>query len=337
MFASITCPTCRHKFSVPEGVMGNRQTCPNCHSPFVAGKSVAEADAPIKFQAAEAPPINKTMLGETEPPVRYNCPRCKKPLESPAIESGTKKPCPACGQRLQVPAPPAPARPQPNLNKTILAFDESNPQAPRNVGAQGSPVVSQAPAGAAPGPNMKWLSDYARTHPLAAVAGGAVLFMFLLIIYSLITGGKKDEQALANAQKEVEKLRAEMDQYKRIMDQQKQLEAEQRSKWEMQAAEQKAQQRALDQQRDLDRQNLAYQNNQKLAQDAKDRLDEKQRQLDQASKDAADKQSQFQAQLKSQMDAIQRQQETANQRANTIINTPPPVYYPWHPRYYWGW
>jgi DNA-directed RNA polymerase subunit RPC12/RpoP len=127
MFAAITCPACQHKFSIPEGAMGKRQTCPNCHSPFLAGKSVAEAEVPMKFQAAAAAPINKTMLGEIEPPIKYNCPRCKKELEAPAIEAGTKKPCPSCGQRLQVPAAAAPplGAPQAGLNKTILAADES--------------------------------------------------------------------------------------------------------------------------------------------------------------------------------------------------------------------
>ena len=86
MFATIACPACKHKFTIPEGAMGNRHVCPNCQSPFIAGKSVSEADAPIpmKYQPAPVAAINKTMLGETEPPappIRYNCPRCKKPME----------------------------------------------------------------------------------------------------------------------------------------------------------------------------------------------------------------------------------------------------------------
>ena len=100
MFASITCPACRHKYTIPEGQMGSRQNCPNCRTPFLAGKSVSEgaaADVPMKYEPAPAPVpgLNKTMLGETEPPIRYNCPRCKKPLESPVGEAGTKKPCPS--------------------------------------------------------------------------------------------------------------------------------------------------------------------------------------------------------------------------------------------------
>ena len=134
MFAVITCPACQYKFSIPEGDMGKRHVCPNCQSPFFAGKSVAEAvgaavSAGMAASAGTAanPSYAKTMLGETAPPIKYNCPRCKAPLEAPAIEAGTKKPCPACGQRLQVPAapPPAPAVAPPNLNKTMLASDES--------------------------------------------------------------------------------------------------------------------------------------------------------------------------------------------------------------------
>jgi DNA-directed RNA polymerase subunit RPC12/RpoP len=136
MFARVVCPACQYKFSIPEGDMGKRQVCGNCQSPFVAGKSIGEAEAPeisMKLQPAAASPFNKTMLGETAPPIKFSCPRCKKPLEAPAIEAGTKKPCPECGQRLQVPAAPVAAPPtaaQPNLNKTLLASDESKPQPP---------------------------------------------------------------------------------------------------------------------------------------------------------------------------------------------------------------
>src|SRR4051812_15930320 len=112
MFMSVTCAICQQKFSVPEGSFGQKHTCPNCQSPFVVGGQGSAPDIIGKKQQAapapgEAPPLNKTMLAEPDPPIRYNCPRCKKPLGSPASEAGAKKPCPGCGQRLQVPAPPA--------------------------------------------------------------------------------------------------------------------------------------------------------------------------------------------------------------------------------------
>ena len=138
MLASVTCPTCQHKFYIPEGNMGQRQICPSCQSPFFAGKSVAEAAAAAPsptLAPAPQPSYAKTMVGETAPPmppIRYNCPRCKAQLEAPASETGTKKNCAACGQRLQVPAPPrpAPAAAQPNRDKTMLATDEGGATPP---------------------------------------------------------------------------------------------------------------------------------------------------------------------------------------------------------------
>lgn len=131
MLSNVTCPTCKHKFPIPEGNMGQRLICPNCQSPFFAGKSVA---SPTLSGASPSPAIQpayeKTMLGETSPPIKYHCPRCQAPLEAPASEAGTKKLCPACSQKLQVPNPPKPApapAPAPNgLNKTMLASDESS-------------------------------------------------------------------------------------------------------------------------------------------------------------------------------------------------------------------
>ena len=139
----VSCPTCHHKFTIPEGAMAKRHTCPNCQSLFVAGKSVAESDgrkhAPSMLTAAgggrpaAGAGIDKTMLGEVDAPlIKYNCPRCKKPLEAPASEAGTKKPCPSCGGRLQVPAaPPRPAAAAAfdPMQKTMLAADESGLQA----------------------------------------------------------------------------------------------------------------------------------------------------------------------------------------------------------------
>ena len=46
--------------------------------------------------------------------IRYRCPRCQKPLTAQDNEAGSKKNCPHCEQRVQIPAPPPP-------NKTMLA------------------------------------------------------------------------------------------------------------------------------------------------------------------------------------------------------------------------
>src|SRR5205823_2108054 len=80
-----------------------RQTCPNCQSPFMPGKSAAEEEAATKPQPAAG--YNKTMLGETAPPpIRFRCSRCKKLLEAPASEAGAKIPCPECSHKLTIPA-----------------------------------------------------------------------------------------------------------------------------------------------------------------------------------------------------------------------------------------
>jgi DNA-directed RNA polymerase subunit RPC12/RpoP len=133
MMTQITCPSCRFRLSIPEGDMGQRQVCPNCRSPFFAGASVADPQpARTSGAAAPAPAYDKTMLGSSAPPIKYNCPRCQAPLEAPPSEAGLKKGCSSCGQRLQVPAaPPPPQAPQqPNLNKTMLAGDSRLPPAP---------------------------------------------------------------------------------------------------------------------------------------------------------------------------------------------------------------
>src|SRR5437660_12808483 len=106
MLARISCPACQNQFTIPEGEMGTRQVCGKCHSPFIAGTSMAGPPAAGNAPSEGAPGYNKTMLGNTAPTIKFNCPRCQAPLEAMSIEAGTKKPCPSCGQRLQVPAAP---------------------------------------------------------------------------------------------------------------------------------------------------------------------------------------------------------------------------------------
>ncbi len=133
MITQVSCPACQFKSSIPEGDMGKRQVCSNCKSPFIAGASVPESRLGRNSPPGAAPAYQQTMLAGTAPPIKFNCPRCQAPLEAPSIEAGTKKPCSACGQRLQVPAAPPPpvaaAPPPPNLNKTMLTSDASVPAA----------------------------------------------------------------------------------------------------------------------------------------------------------------------------------------------------------------
>ncbi|MBX9681853.1 MAG: hypothetical protein K2X38_24095 [Gemmataceae bacterium] len=165
MFTKVACPTCGHVFSVPEGQMGRRLSCPNCQCLFVAGKTAADdSPAPTPVAAVRATPapasVNKTVLGDIEPPVRYSCPRCKTSLESPASESGTKKPCPSCGQRLQVPAPPPAHAPTPAVNKTVLGVSEhGGPAVVHDFGTDliVPELVPNAPPSPPPAPRVRCL------------------------------------------------------------------------------------------------------------------------------------------------------------------------------------
>jgi hypothetical protein len=362
MFASITCPACRHKFIIPEAGMGSRHNCPNCQTPFVAGKSVPEANVAVQSQPAPAPAmappsapagINKTMLGETEPPVRYNCPRCKKPLESPAIEAGTKKPCPACGQRLQVPAPPPPP---PGLNKTLLASAEGNPH---STGI--SPVASaHAPAAPSSMPMGTVLgAPPQHNHPasgsakrIAIIAGalGGVFFLLLCtcVLVVLFTGpSAADREKLANAQKEFANAQKELDELKRsiqlreaLVTQQKALETEHRAQLDKLMADFKARQERLDSQAERDRQ--AFLNDQQKAAEAKAAQEKRQRELDDAKLAALQLQQKSETDLKAKLANLESElaaQKQRQQQVTTVVSQPPPVvYYPYyHPyRYWWG-
>ncbi|MFO0970482.1 MAG: hypothetical protein U0793_33470 [Gemmataceae bacterium] len=126
MICYVTCPACQFTLTIDEGQMGKKHVCPRCGASFLAGASQALSAAP-PAAASSAPlppstpigakerlgqaaargqtPVGATPLARAEETIRYTCPRCKKPLEDPANEAGAKKPCPHCGQRVQVPTP----------------------------------------------------------------------------------------------------------------------------------------------------------------------------------------------------------------------------------------
>ncbi len=193
MAISVLCTACQYKFTIPE--VGQRQNCPNCQSPVVAGKTVAEGSAstPTKQSA-----INKTLLGETSPPITFSCPRCKKSLEVASIEAGTKRPCPECGQRLQVPVASAQTTPHANLNKTILA-DTETPPSPSGI-REGPPAAAPtASSGTAPG--RKTIAGARSTSNRGLLIGGGlaalgVVFLGVLVcVASIIFIGSRNRQA----------------------------------------------------------------------------------------------------------------------------------------------
>jgi hypothetical protein len=340
MFASITCPACRHKYTIPEGQMGSRQNCPNCRTPFLAGKSVAEgsaAEVPMKYEPAPVPGLNKTMLAETEQPIRYNCPRCKKPLESPVSEAGTKKPCPSCGQRLQVPAPPPPA---PGLNKTMLASSEPNPA---TGVAPGLPTgsVSAAPTPAAPSAAAP-RSSRGLAIVAGALAGGVFLLLCTCLLLAVFAGpSAADRERMAQAKKEVDDAKRELEQLKQsiqaretALQQQKAME----EKFASMMKEFRDAQDALNKQAERDRQ--AHLNDQQKA-EAKQAMAQRQAELDKEKALAAQKEAEAKAnlaKLQSELEALKQRQ----QQATTVVAQPPQVIYsypPYHPYRYWpfGW
>jgi DNA-directed RNA polymerase subunit RPC12/RpoP len=115
MDMNITCPHCGHKCRMPERMFGQRVQCPACSRLFQAGtKSPPSPEthpvaADKSDSVAAAPPV-RLAPAQADATIRYNCPRCRKALESPAPMAGQKLNCPDCGQRLQIPQlPQAPA------------------------------------------------------------------------------------------------------------------------------------------------------------------------------------------------------------------------------------
>lgn len=220
MNGKVTCPTCKHRYEIPEEQMGGRQVCPGCQSPFFAAGPIAGARTSLP---PPMPPAGfaQTMIGEAVATIKYTCPRCKAPLEAAATEAGTKKNCPHCSQRLQVPPLPGTQPAVPSLNKTMLTPEESVVAArPR----QGAPVadgmrgpVPLATGSLRAGPWEKVL------HSPKVLAGiiGALLLVLLLVVVLLLRGGKSadtDAQAKAQIEKELEKLKNEIEQKKTEME-----------------------------------------------------------------------------------------------------------------------
>jgi DNA-directed RNA polymerase subunit RPC12/RpoP len=148
MVVNLTCPTCGHKFRLPENTQGQQARCPACLNSFANPPapvpSLLARSTPVEPAAAQPPAPNRTMLAESEPMIHYSCPRCKKPLESPVSFAGQKLNCPDCSQRLQIPQPSKPP-PQP-INKTVLAQEEPPTRAAGPSGSRPQPTLAPPPS-----------------------------------------------------------------------------------------------------------------------------------------------------------------------------------------------
>lgn len=64
--------------------------------------------------------------------IRFTCPRCQAIIKAPDNKAGDKAPCPGCGQRLQVPAPPIPPP-----TKTVIGQGLTTSPAPGGTNPSG--------------------------------------------------------------------------------------------------------------------------------------------------------------------------------------------------------
>jgi DNA-directed RNA polymerase subunit RPC12/RpoP len=145
MYCTVTCPVCGHKQRVPEHQMGRKVRCPHCQSYFLAGASTpletrVKAEPPASAAASPPAPLAPAVAPPAAPgeePIRYNCPRCGRPLEAPRSMAGQKLNCPGCSQRLQIPTPaPAAAPPVPQVHPAPAPPTSRRPRAARRPPAR---------------------------------------------------------------------------------------------------------------------------------------------------------------------------------------------------------
>jgi DNA-directed RNA polymerase subunit RPC12/RpoP len=330
------CPRCKGPLEAAASEAGTKKNCPNCtqrHQVPVA---------PKPEPASAAPNLNKTMLAGDEsavpprPPIKYNCPSCKKPLEAPAEQGGTKTNCPSCQQRLQIPAAPPLA---PNRNKTMLASDGSTAAA--NAALQGAysaeGVRGASSAAAGPGtPPSPWA---ALLTPRNVIIGIVVLLLLVYVVPAFVRGGKDvDKEGLAQRQLELEKLKMELEAKKAEMDRQEKAAVETRRQIDEMMTKRRADD---DRRREEDRRKLLQEQDEDRRAALKRQQDQDQKQREQERQEMERKSKQMLEDAQRKLDETKRALETSQKKETTIIQQPAPVihYPPYSPYYYrpWWW
>lgn len=141
MFMNATCPSCGHRWRVPECTLGQQVKCPACAGLVLSGpasllSAAGVVPSPAPVTAREVPQA-RAVSPQTEQTIHYRCARCGKSLESPAHLAGHKVNCPDCGQRLQVPqaaavpvspaAPPSAPAPLAEVEPILTVLPASHP------------------------------------------------------------------------------------------------------------------------------------------------------------------------------------------------------------------
>jgi DNA-directed RNA polymerase subunit RPC12/RpoP len=323
------CPRCKAPLESPASEALMKKPCPKCGQRL----QVPAAPPPPAPVAAGGPNLNKTMLAgdESKPPIKYNCPNCKKPLEAPAIEALTKKNCQYCGQRHQVPGESIKS----GIAKTMLVSDGGS-AAPAPVGAGyqvgGPPPVPAAGAAAPAG-----FTFSARTLALAA---GGVLFLLLLacVIPPLLFGGKGGPSK-EQADYELRKKQLEDQMAATLADLKEQTKAakelQKRQEEELLAVRQKEERYKFE--RDLATRTQAYLNDKAAKAQIDGELEQKKIRLDQERQEWEEKKRRDQSETDRKIADLQKQVQDS-QKQQTIIQqvpAPAPYYPPYHPGYYW--
>jgi lysine biosynthesis protein LysW len=146
MFMNASCPACGQKTRVRESSLGQQVKCPACGALFQCGSLSPPSlkTHPVGGEQAavvKVLPETRASQVQADPSIHYSCPRCAKPLESPAQMAGQKLNCPDCGQRLQIPQPgssPSVPSPNPTVLATEVPYATAVPQAPPSPVGSGS-------------------------------------------------------------------------------------------------------------------------------------------------------------------------------------------------------
>jgi DNA-directed RNA polymerase subunit RPC12/RpoP len=147
MFMNVTCPECGKKRRVPERAFGQQINCPTCSAliPCDPVSPPAPETGPTSAGRPPAVAAPQVRLAEEQSAasIRYSCPRCHKPLESPAQAAGQKVNCPNCGQRLQTPQP---SHPLASVPVRVVASPPAPPAPPPPVKQGPIPAVVKVSA-----------------------------------------------------------------------------------------------------------------------------------------------------------------------------------------------
>ena len=151
MFMNVSCPLCGKKCRVPESALGGEVLCPACEKRFQCGtasppslvtRPIPEKPATDRVQLT---PEVSTAQAQASDQIHYRCPRCTKPLQSPAKMAGEKANCPECGQRLQIPLaqPVAPVNPVVTIVPQPPVASSKNKKPKAVVAAPSAPARSE--------------------------------------------------------------------------------------------------------------------------------------------------------------------------------------------------